>query len=194
MQIIDVSGKSREEGKPDIAVKRLAANLHIVNSEKRVEANKYRHISHGNLQRFLGSTYDENDRVLDLKFEFVPGKSLEQRLTDGGPPFGWKKLIQYSVDAAQGMMELHLSPNLCHGDLKPSNIVIKATGDAVVTDWYISSYVDHDELIDVLKVSDPLFLAPELLDDSSRRFSESTDVYSLGMCLLVVRLKLFSSS
>lgn len=184
-----MSGKSKAEGKPDIAVKRLAANLHIVNSEKRAEADKYRHISHGNLQRFLGSRYDENDRELDLKVEFVPGKSLQQRLTEGGPAFGWKKLIQYSVDVAQGMMELHVSPNLCHGDLKPSNIVLKTTGEAVVTDWYISSYVDHDELIDVLKVSDPLFLAPELLDDSSRRFSESTDVYSLGMCLLVVRLQ-----
>ena len=183
------------EDKPGVAVKRLASNLHIVNLEKRVEADKYRHISHGNLQRFLGSTYDENDRVLDLKFEFLPGKSLEQRLTEGGPPFGWKKLLQYSVDVAQGMMELqHVSPNLCHGDLKPSNIILKTNGEAVVTDWYISSYVDHDELIDVLKVSNPLFLAPELLDDSSRRFSESTDVYSLGMCLLVVRLQSIASS
>jgi serine/threonine protein kinase len=186
LQIYELPGAVKVDGQPYPAVKRLRANLHVVGSEKRLKAERYRKISHSNLQKFLGSKYDENDGTLDLKFEFLPGKSLDEKLKSGGPPFGWKHLIKYSIHIAQGMMELHSAPNISHGGLKPSNIILKTNGDVAVADWYCSSLIDHDEMIDVLKVSDPLFLAPEILAGSCDVFSEESDVYAFGMCLLMV--------
>lgn len=186
LQIYEVPGVVKVDGQPYQAVKRLRANLHVVGSQKRLKSERYRKISHNNLQKFLGSKYDENDGTLDLKFEFLPGKSLDEKIRSGGPPFGWKQLIKYSIHIAQGMMELHSSPNISHGGLKPSNIILKTNGDVAVADWYCSSLIDHDEMIDVLKVSDPLFLAPEILAGSCDVFSEESDVYAFGMCLLVV--------
>eukprot|EP00890_Picochlorum_soloecismus_P001291 jgi/Picsp_1/2162/NSC_05627-R1_protein len=151
-QIYELPGAVKVNGQPYPAVKRLRANLHVVGSEKRLKAERYRKISHSSLQKFLGSKYDENDGTLDLKFEFLPGKSLDEKLRSGGPPLGWKHLIRYSIHIAQAMMELHSSQNISHGALKPSNIILKTNGDAAVADWYCSSLIDHDEMIDVLKM------------------------------------------
>jgi len=132
--------------------------------------------------------FDPNEDTLDVVFEYVPGKSVESRIKSSAPNLGWKRMLNVALDTASAIMELHTQDReVYHGDLKPSNIILTNTGGAKVTDWYFSSLVEQEDMIDMMKISNPLYLAPEILDDSNHSFSKETDVYAFGMCLLVVR-------
>lgn len=81
------------------------------------------------------------------------------------------------IDVANGLRYAH-SKRIIHGDIKPSNILMKE-GVAKISDWGLSQ-IKFDESVSIHGFT-PQYAAPEQL--SSRLFGKSderTDIYQLG--------------
>jgi serine/threonine protein kinase len=114
--------------------------------------------------------------------ESVFRREREKRgLTDAGDVscFNWLIKHSWACQIARGVVELH-SISACNGDLKPRNVLIGPSGQAILIDFL------------PMGISE-LFSAPEVLEkchDGVTEFESvlttPADVYSLGLLLYVV--------
>lgn len=89
-------------------------------------------------------------------------------------------VLQMLKDISQGCRFLHaINPQVIHGDLKSSNILVDANFKAKVTDFGFSQK-NH-----LRATGTPYWMAPELLRGEASN-SSSTDVYSYGIIVYEV--------
>ena len=73
-----------------------------------------------------------------------------------------------------------------------SNIFISATGDAVISDFGLSEMVieDSNEYFSTswYAAGSQRWMAPELLDGTSKTVTKASDIYAFGMTALVSRV------
>lgn len=86
--------------------------------------------------------------------------------------------IQILRECLAGLAALHRD-GIVHGDIKPSNIMVKRTGNAKIID--IGSALDLDQ-ISVRRMWSPAYAAPEVL--SGAKNSPQSDLASLGYVLI----------
>ncbi|MHB1426676.1 MAG: serine/threonine protein kinase [Gemmataceae bacterium] len=86
--------------------------------------------------------------------------------------------IQVLRDCLAGLAALHRE-GIVHGDLKPSNIMLKRTGDTKVID--IGSAIDRNAVAS-RRMWSPVYAAPEVLDGGEN--SPQADLASLGYVLI----------
>ena len=83
----------------------------------------------------------------DLHFfvmQFVPGRTLEGVLREGGPlPIPVIRAWLYQVGAALGYAHRR---GVIHRDVKPGNILLNADGEAIVTDFGIAKVAEMPEV------------------------------------------------
>jgi serine/threonine protein kinase len=77
------------------------------------------------------------------------------------------------------MREMHRH-NAIHRDLKPANIFLDGAKEVRITDFGLSRF-NKGNLEMTRAIGTPLFMAPELYDDSGERYDGSVDVYAFGM-------------
>ena len=77
-----------------------------------------------------------------------------------------------------------------HRDLKPANIFLSSDGTVKVGDLGLGRFLSEATLEAFTKVGTPLYMSPELLNNSKGRgYGFSSDTYSLG-CILYELAKL----
>lgn len=90
-----------------------------------------------------------------------------------------REIIKYSLDLLSAVSYIH-SKGLLHLDIKPTNILIDESGKAVLTDFGLSRYMDHngiaEQLISYLPHSDPEFYL------HNGRTVQS-DIYQVGLTM-----------
>ena len=160
-------------------------------------------IQHENLVHVYDFTAHAGIRVMGM--EWVDGLDLKELLTadtldrsrEQLAPAHWRYVndviltagptqprlkpgvaIQVLRDCLGGLAALHRE-NITHGDLKPSNVMLKRTGIAKLVD--IGSAVDL-RLAGGRRVWSPLYAAPEVLDGGP--VSPQSDLASLGYVLV----------
>ncbi len=113
-------------------------------------------------------------KVKEVKqlIEFVNGSTL-----DGFKAFPQPILLQIFRDVAGGMMMMH-SRNICHGDLKPGNIMLSRSGNVKVIDYGLS-WVKGEEKRRIQGT--PEYMAPEQV--RNRIVNEKTDIFNFGATL-----------
>ncbi|VTS02852.1 serine threonine protein kinase : Putative serine/threonine protein kinase (Fragment) OS=Gemmata sp. Wa1-1 PE=3 SV=1: Pkinase [Gemmata massiliana] len=168
-----------------VALKMLApervggpATLERFEREARAAAN----LNHPNLVRAFD--IDEDDGVHYLVMEYVHGASL-QHLGRGRLPAA--RATEYARQAALGLAAAHAA-GLIHRDVKPSNLLLDATGTVKVVDLGLARFIHDraDKLTDeqtkdaILGTAD--YLAPEQALDSTA-VDARADVYGLGATL-----------
>eukprot|EP01122_Echinamoeba_exundans_P007771 TRINITY_DN2460_c0_g1_i5.p1 TRINITY_DN2460_c0_g1~~TRINITY_DN2460_c0_g1_i5.p1 ORF type:complete len:418 (+),score=102.28 TRINITY_DN2460_c0_g1_i5:342-1595(+) len=127
--------------------------------------------------------------------EYLPGGDVEHLLHDRTQEISLYRRMQMARDAALGMNWLHCSnPQVCHRDLKTSNLLIDEKGTVKVCDFGLSQMKRHGENLrdgDSAKGT-PLWMAPEVM--LFKEFNEKSDVYSFGIVLweLLTRQEPFS--
>ncbi|QDU65668.1 serine/threonine-protein kinase [Engelhardtia mirabilis] len=96
---------------------------------------------------------------------------------------------RWVAQLAAGLTEAH-GAGVVHRDVKPSNVLIRRDGRAVLVDFGIAHLVDGVPLTaGDTSIGTPAFMAPELLA-SDRRVTPLSDVYGLAAvlyCLLALR-------
>ncbi|KIO21943.1 hypothetical protein M407DRAFT_79803 [Tulasnella calospora MUT 4182] len=94
--------------------------------------------------------------------------------------------------SALGLTYLHnLLPPICHGDIKPENILINDSGEAAISDFGLSRVIESLEVHTGLTTSGGtkgtfVYCAPELAVGLEDRPTCESDVYSFGGLTLSV--------
>jgi eukaryotic-like serine/threonine-protein kinase len=113
--------------------------------------------------------------------ELIPGKTLHSRLDD--LPLGYEEARGIAGKIAVALADLHRQ-NVIHHDIKPSSIMFRPSGEAVLIDFGLSH---HNRLPDLLQEEFRLpygtapYMAPERL--LGVRDDPRSDLFSLGVLL-----------
>lgn len=96
------------------------------------------------------------------------------------------------IDVAEGMEFLHYTANIIHGDLKPANVLLKASPDgygytAVVADFGLSRMLDatnESSIYRTTSLGTVNYMSPELL--VSGRLTRKADSWAFGIIMIEI--------
>jgi eukaryotic-like serine/threonine-protein kinase len=149
------------------------------------------HLSHPHLARLIeyGHCYVTDRKTRYIAYEFIEGKTLRQRLKLGGRLLESEVLV-IGRDIAAAIAALW-SQGIVHGDIKPSNIMLRESGEAVLIDLGILSFFEEERATRPLR---PVgYFAPERWGSAGYLSPEqargetltcASDIFSLGVVLL----------
>lgn len=141
-------------------------------------------ISHPNLVRIFDSDISVEGWVY-VSMRFIYGMSLANTIrlrTEVNKPFSFEEIEPLFFQMGEILNEMH--PTMCHGDFKPSNIIIQP--DYIkITDTTILSYINISNCIrEVREDKLHIYLAPEVLLGAEPSYR--SDIYSCGRILLTL--------
>ncbi len=120
-----------------------------------------------------------------LVMEYVPAGDLHQWL-EQNKSLNESQTYRLAADIAYGLSILHRG-GIIHRDLKSLNVLLfEANGElcAKITDFGLAVLKRYKIQDDDMLVGSIPWLAPEILkSNETRKYSESSDVYSLGMVI-----------
>ncbi|KFG00514.1 serine/threonine protein kinase [Streptomyces scabiei] len=113
--------------------------------------------------------------------QYVPGRSLAQRIRDRGP-LPDTELRPLALGLVEALREIHRA-GVVHRDLKPANVLMADDGPRVI-DFGISRATENLNLTETGQmIGTPPFMSPEQLTDA-RTAGPASDVFSLGTLLV----------
>lgn len=144
------------------------------------EAKRIAGLSHPNIVHVL-SIFEENSTVYYV-MQYIGGGSIKDLIEEKGE-ITIDNAVKYSIQIATALEYMH-SKNMCHYDIKPGNIMLSDSGDAMLIDFGIAKNYDDNGL--ETSTTPPGLTkgyAPLELYTSVTQFSPKIDVYSLGATL-----------
>ncbi len=166
----------------DSAIKILApqhlCGSHLV-QRFMAEARTAAGLSHPNIVAVHNVGEDHGIHFIEM--QFVPGKTLYQRLVEKGR-FGVRKALLIARQAAAGLDYAHRN-KIVHRDIKPGNIMIDPSGHVTILDFGLTKRMDSDaNLTSANYVLGTLqYMSPEQAE--GRPLDGRSDLYSLGVTL-----------
>jgi nucleotide-binding universal stress UspA family protein len=116
-----------------------------------------------------------------IVMEHIGGHSLKPRFDDAPLPID--EVVSIGAKVATALHDLHRQ-HVIHLDVKPSNIMFRATGEAVLIDFGLSR---HDQLPDLLEEEFelPMGTGPYMLPEQVQfvRSDPRSDLFALGVML-----------
>ncbi|THG20023.1 ankyrin repeat-containing protein kinase A-like [Camellia sinensis] len=164
------------------------------------EISKELSLSHPNIMHSLCAFTDEEKRECFLVMELMSRDLRSYMKENCGPrkriPFSLLVAVDLMLQIARGMEYLH-SKQIYHGDLKPSNILVRPRN--ISSEGYLHAKVSRFGLSSSINVMEKtssnqngtlsfIWHAPEILAEQEQsgriensRYTEKSDVYSFGM-------------
>jgi serine/threonine protein kinase len=175
-----------EQLERDVALKVLPSGALSDDTARRhfrKEAMALAKLNHPNIETIY--EFGSQDGTDFLVMEYVPGKTLADRLAGGRLPE--KEIIALGMQIAAALEEAH-ERGIVHRDLKPANIAISAMGQAKILDFGLAKLLRpvDDGTTDVLTDSQAAagtlpYMPPEQLRGES--VDARADVYTIGAVL-----------
>lgn len=141
------------------------------------EAKTLAKLSHSNLVKILD--YGEYEGSPYVVMEFIPGGTLSSRL---GKPINYADAASILAPVARALNYAH-QQKVVHRDVKPANILINESGQALLTDFGILKLIDTEEsqgLTGTGKiVGTPSYMSPEQIRGG--QVDGRSDIYALGI-------------
>lgn len=137
-------------------------------------------LSHPNIVNLIEVIDDPTMDYFYMVLEYVEGKWVcEGSGPSGG--LGELKAQKYLRDIVCGLMYLH-AHNIVHGDIKPDNLLVTASGTVKIGDFSVSQVFEDDN--DELRRSPgtPVFTAPECCLGLTYR-GRAADTWAVGVTL-----------
>jgi serine/threonine-protein kinase len=135
----------------------------------------------------VAAIYDVDEEARALAMEYVPGGTLRERIRShpAGLPSTELVAIARSLYAALDFVHAR---GVVHGDLKPSNLLLRRPGEVVLADFGAAELAGEAQRVSGAPSSvsagpggTPLYLAPEQFRGA--RASRETDLYATGTIL-----------
>ena len=155
------------------------------------EVTALENLSHPNLARLIeyGHCYVADRKTRYIAYEFIEGNTLRQRLKTGGRLME-SEVLPIGRDIAAAIAVLW-SQKIVHGDIKPSNIMLRESGEAVLIDLGILSFFEEDRATRPLRPVSNFaperwgsagYLSPE--QARGEKLTCASDIFSLGVVML----------
>lgn len=149
-----------------------------------IEAEAAARLDHPNIVPIYEIGEYDGQHYFTMKL--FPGGTLADYVRNTGVPSGAS--MQHAVAlVSQVARAIHYAHQhgILHRDLKPTNILLDATGEPHVTDFGLAKLADHDASLtmSVAIVGTPAYMSPEQASGQSKRLTTASDVYSLGAIL-----------
>jgi len=143
------------------------------------EAKALAKLTHPNIVPI--SDYGEHEGKPYLVMPYLPGGTLKQRL---GKPIPWQEALRLLLPVARALEYAH-QQGVVHRDVKPSNILITASGEPMLTDFGIAKILlDSEETADLtgtgVGIGTPEYMAPEQFQGKT---GPQADIYALAVVL-----------
>jgi hypothetical protein len=161
-----------------VALKVLALHLAADPTARlRFEQESNLGLAHPNIARVLESGV--KDGAPFIVMEYVVGESLDHRLTNKGP-LTIQELAPILRDAAQALDYAH-ARGVIHRDVKPSNILIRTSGQALLADFGVAKSASLTAYTaTAARVGSVFYMSPEQAD-GALEITAASDIYSLGV-------------
>jgi serine/threonine-protein kinase len=138
-----------------------------------------RHVTHPHLVPILAAALDEPPYYVAMPF--LEGQSLAEHLR-GDRLLDLPEAFWIARQIAEAIEALHLA-GWVHGDVKPSNIVVSASGHATLVDLgFARRSSERNSIADRPILGTLRYIAPEMLF-SAQGGDIRSDIYSLGVTL-----------
>lgn len=109
------------------------------------------------------------------------------RPSGGGKPLHWTSCLKIAEDVATGLLYIHQTPGMIHGNLKSSNVLLGSDFESCLTDYgIVPSFRSPDSPEDSSSngpTGTVFYRAPEARKPQ-QCFTQKSDVYSFGVLLL----------
>ncbi|MFI7497318.1 PQQ-binding-like beta-propeller repeat protein [Streptomyces sp. NPDC049687] len=113
--------------------------------------------------------------------QYVPGRSLADRIREGGPIRG-VEVRRVALGLVEALRDIHRA-GVVHRDLKPANVLIAEDGPRVIDFGISRAAENHNTLTETGQmIGTPPFMSPEQFTDA-RSVGPASDVFSLGALL-----------
>uniref|UniRef100_A0ACD5XR87 Uncharacterized protein n=1 Tax=Avena sativa TaxID=4498 RepID=A0ACD5XR87_AVESA len=170
-----------------VAIKMLSQELSVQGlKEFQAEVTTLSQLRHRNIVRLVG--WCGRRGGLAVVYELMPGGSLDTHLYNTDRHLTWPQRYKIALQLGSALRYLHTDCDQCvvHGDIKPANIMLDASGNAKLGDFGLARLVDHGAEPRTTQVVAGTvgYIDPEFI--SSRRPSAESDVYSFGVVLLEI--------
>ena len=137
--------------------------------EARVAAN----LMHPNIvQAYSGIDY--------FAMELIEGRPLNDLLEE--KPLSFIPALQIALQIARALEYAWRKKAMCHGDIKPENILVTPSGKVKLADLGLARSV-HEERVKRDVMVTPLYAAPELIAGKQTAANLRSDMYSFGAAL-----------
>jgi branched-chain amino acid transport system substrate-binding protein len=140
------------------------------------EAKSLAKLSHANIVGIID--YGDYEGAPYLVMEYLPGGTLKDKL---GQPIPSRDAARLLLPIARALDFAHRK-GMAHRDVKPSNILITADGDPMLTDFGIAKILEAQEGATLtgtgVGIGTPEYMAPEQWTGQA---GPSSDIYSLGV-------------
>jgi eukaryotic-like serine/threonine-protein kinase len=146
------------------------------------EINAMENISHPALARLIehGDCGVAGRPTRYVAWEFIEGESLGDRLESG--PLAEFEVVALGSDVSAAIAELW-SRRFVHGDVKPSNIMLRSSGGAVLIDFGAARHLEQDHTLAARQPFGTVgYLSPEQAVGGT--LSCASDIFSLGVVML----------
>lgn len=146
------------------------------------EAHLMARLAHPGIVRVHGIGPTPNGGYF-IVLDYLPGGDLEARRQASATSF--VEIQRWLFAAAQAVQHAH-ECGIIHCDLKPSNLLLTATGDVAVSDFGLARLLTPEASRAGEVAGTPAFMAPEQLDPAWGSVGPRTDVYGLGAVLFTL--------
>ncbi|KAE8694486.1 cysteine-rich repeat secretory protein 60-like [Hibiscus syriacus] len=163
-----------------VAVKRLK-DVTVSEKEFKEKMDVVGAMDHQNLVPLRAYYFSADEKL--LVYDYMPMGSLSSLLHGnrgaGRTPLNWDTRSGIALGAARGIAYLHSKgPEISHGNVKSSNVLLTTSYEARVSDFGLSQLAGPTSTPNRVDG----YRAPEVTD--ARKVSQKADVYSFGILLL----------
>lgn len=157
----------------------LAGDREFVKSFFR-EAGAAAKMAHPNIVQAYDAGIDNG--VCYFVMELIRGQNLDDYVVQNGP-MPVPLLLNIAVYIADALSYAWEKNHLCHGDIKPENIIMQENGDIKLADLGLA----RDHSIEVMTqgeiMATPAYAPPEVIRGEIQRIGFKSDMYSFGTTL-----------
>jgi serine/threonine-protein kinase len=143
----------------------------------RQEIRLARQITHPNVVRAYD--FGEADGLRFLTMEYVPGTTLRE-LIDRHHGVELTPALQVAKQICRGLAAVHKA-GIVHGDLKPQNVMVMASGVAKLMDFGVARPRARQDAAGVVVAGTPLYMSPE--QAKGAELDDRSDIYSAGVVM-----------
>jgi len=118
------------------------------------------------------------DSLAFIACELVEGEDLAQLLRQRKPTFA--ESVRMCIELAEILQVAH-NEGFIHRDIKPANILIRKTGQLLISDFGIAATLEDMDRENGSVVGTPSYMSPEQALGRRDQFGPGMDIYSLGV-------------